>query len=276
MVKGIAAGWAAACMYKAVSSKSDTGAVVSAAIISPIANTGIFIIGVLAFFQPTLLDWGRCGRYGHSELYPLRSRGRQLCDRNGAQHSALERHRAHHQLPREGAGRNMLLVIDAGNTSISAGCLEDGKLLCKVQFSSERRSADELAVLISSALRMRGMDTALFEGASIACVVPPLLEVLKEAAYLVTGCVPLVVGAGVKTGLNIGIGRPVHAGRGFGRQRRRRPRGPHAAGYNHRPRHCDDHLRHRREEPPARRGHPARSGGVARGAGRHGPRSCRA
>ena len=99
----------------------------------------------------------------------------------------------------------MLLAIDAGNTSISAGCLEDGKLLCKVQFSSERRSADELAVLISSALRMRGMDTALFEGAAIACVVPPLLEVLKEAAHLVTGCVPLVVGAGVKTGLNIGI-----------------------------------------------------------------------
>lgn len=44
-------------LYKAVSSKSDTGAVVSAAIISPVVNTGIFIIGVLAFFQPTLLDW---------------------------------------------------------------------------------------------------------------------------------------------------------------------------------------------------------------------------
>ena len=57
MLKGISAGWAAACMYKAVSSKSDTGAVVSAAIISPVVNTGIFIVGVLAFFQPTLLDW---------------------------------------------------------------------------------------------------------------------------------------------------------------------------------------------------------------------------
>lgn len=62
----------------------------------------------------------------------------------------------------------MLLAIDAGNTSITAGCLEDGKLLCKVQFSSERRSADELAVLISSALRMRGMDTTSFEGAAMA------------------------------------------------------------------------------------------------------------
>ena len=48
----------------------------------------------------------------------------------------------------------MLLVIDAGNTSISAGCLEDGKLLCKVQFSSERRSADELAVLILSLIHI--------------------------------------------------------------------------------------------------------------------------
>lgn len=101
----------------------------------------------------------------------------------------------------------MLLAIDAGNTSITAGCLEDGELLCKVQFSSERRSADELAVLISSALRMRGM-AASFEGAAMACVVPPLLEVLREAAHLVTGYVPLVVGAGVKTGLNIGIDDP--------------------------------------------------------------------
>ena len=102
----------------------------------------------------------------------------------------------------------MLLAIDAGNTSITAGCLEDGKLLCKVQFSSERRTADELAVLISSALRMHGMDTASFEGAAMACVVPPLLEVLKGAAQLVTGHVPLVIGAGVKTGLNIGIDDP--------------------------------------------------------------------
>lgn len=102
----------------------------------------------------------------------------------------------------------MLLAVDAGNTSVTAGCLENGELLCKVQFAAERRTADEFAVLISSALRMRGMDTATFEGAAMACVVPPLLEVLKEAARLITGHTPLVVGAGVKTGLNIGIDDP--------------------------------------------------------------------
>ena len=57
MVKGIAAGWAAACVYRALASRSDTGAVVGAAVISPIVNTGIFIIGVVLFFQPTLRSW---------------------------------------------------------------------------------------------------------------------------------------------------------------------------------------------------------------------------
>ena len=102
----------------------------------------------------------------------------------------------------------MLLAIDAGNTSITAGCLEGGSLLCRAQFSAERRTADELAVLMGQALRMRGVDTAAFEGAVMSCVVPPLLEMLRGAVRLVTGHDPLVVGAGVKTGLNIGIDDP--------------------------------------------------------------------
>lgn len=57
MVKGIAAGWAAACVYRALASKSDTGAVIGAAIISPIVNTGLFLVGVVLFFQPILVDW---------------------------------------------------------------------------------------------------------------------------------------------------------------------------------------------------------------------------
>ena len=102
----------------------------------------------------------------------------------------------------------MLLAIDAGNTSITAGCLEGGSLLCRAQFSAERRTADELAVLMGQALRMRGVDTAAFEGAVMSCVVPPLLEMLRGAVRLVTGHDPLVIGAGVKTGLNIGIDDP--------------------------------------------------------------------
>ena len=106
----------------------------------------------------------------------------------------------------------MLLAIDAGNTSITAGCLEGGSLLCRAQFSTERRTADELAVLMEQAFRLRGMDTASFDGAAIACVVPPMLEMLREAAALVTGQNALVVGAGVKTGLNIGIDDPSQLG----------------------------------------------------------------
>ena len=56
-VKGIAAGWAAACVYRVLASRSDTGAVIGAAIISPIVNTGLFLVGVVLFFQPILVEW---------------------------------------------------------------------------------------------------------------------------------------------------------------------------------------------------------------------------
>ncbi len=57
LVKGIAAGWVSAAVYRALASKNSFGAVICAGVVTPVVNTGIFIIGVLAFFQPTLLDW---------------------------------------------------------------------------------------------------------------------------------------------------------------------------------------------------------------------------
>ena len=61
-------------------------------------------------------------------------------------------------------------------------------------------------------LALRGVKLREFEGAAIASVVPPLTEILREAVKLVTGHDALVVGAGVKTGLNIGIDDPSQMG----------------------------------------------------------------
>ena len=106
----------------------------------------------------------------------------------------------------------MILCLDAGNSSVTAGCVEEGFLISRAMFSAERRTADEYAVLLSQAFELRGVKTEEFDGAVIACVVPALTEALREAASRLTGREALVVGAGVKTGLNIGLDNPSELG----------------------------------------------------------------
>ena len=57
MLKGTAAGFLAGLMYQLVAEKNQLLGVILAALISPIANTGIFIIGMLLFFKDTLAAW---------------------------------------------------------------------------------------------------------------------------------------------------------------------------------------------------------------------------
>lgn len=57
LVKGIAAGWVAALIYKALEKKNPTAGVICAAIASPIVNTGIFCAGLVAFFSDTFNEW---------------------------------------------------------------------------------------------------------------------------------------------------------------------------------------------------------------------------
>ena len=57
MLKGTMAGLCAGAVYKALKEKNKLLAVIMAALVSPIVNTGIFIIGMLLFFRETLAAW---------------------------------------------------------------------------------------------------------------------------------------------------------------------------------------------------------------------------
>ena len=56
LVKGAAAGWLAGVIYEWLSKKNDLAAVITAGIVCPIVNTGLFIVGMLVFFMSTLTD----------------------------------------------------------------------------------------------------------------------------------------------------------------------------------------------------------------------------
>ena len=104
----------------------------------------------------------------------------------------------------------MLLAVDIGNTNVVIGCLDENNRVTKLfrMVTDLKKTEDEYAAGIAMILQMGGMDPKSFEGAIICSVVPPLTEIFRKAAEQFTGCRAMVVGAGIKTGLNIMIENP--------------------------------------------------------------------
>ncbi len=69
LLKGIACGVLAGIVYKLVSKKSKYLAVVLAAIVCPLTNTGVFLIGCLVFFMDTVAMWGEGLGYANTAEY---------------------------------------------------------------------------------------------------------------------------------------------------------------------------------------------------------------
>ncbi len=108
----------------------------------------------------------------------------------------------------------MLLAIDIGNSNVVIGCLNENNETVK-QFrmvTDLKKTDDEYASGMKTILDYSGVQCSDFEGAIICSVVPPLTEVFRNAVERITGLRALVVGAGIKTGLNIMIENPATLG----------------------------------------------------------------
>lgn len=108
----------------------------------------------------------------------------------------------------------MLLAVDIGNTNVVIGCLDENNRVTKLfrMVTDLKKTEDEYAAGIAMILQLGNMDPKSFEGAVICSVVPPLTEIFRKAAEQFTGCKAVVVGAGIKTGLNIMIENPASLG----------------------------------------------------------------
>ena len=107
----------------------------------------------------------------------------------------------------------MLLTVDIGNTNIVMGAYEGERLRFISRIITARdRTADETAVTLRDVLRLYGVDGADFEGSIVSSVVPPVTASFIPALERITGKTPLVVGPGIKTGLNIRIDNPAQLG----------------------------------------------------------------
>ena len=107
----------------------------------------------------------------------------------------------------------MLLAIDVGNTHIVLGCMEQNSIRFTARLATNRaRTEDEYAMLFANLFSLRGVKAARMDGAIISSVVPELKPVLARAVQMLCGITPLLVGAGVKSGLDIKIDNPAQLG----------------------------------------------------------------
>lgn len=108
----------------------------------------------------------------------------------------------------------MLLTIDIGNSNVVIGCIDkDNQVSALFRMVTDlKKTEDEYASGMKAILEFNGIDHTAFEGAIICSVVPPLTEIFRTAVKKIIGCKALVVGAGVKTGLNVLIENPASLG----------------------------------------------------------------
>jgi len=104
----------------------------------------------------------------------------------------------------------MILAIDIGNTNIVLGCIEEDVDSAVTSRIATKRGdyAGDYEMKMRQAFSFAGIAADGFEGAIIASVVPEVTNAVKSAVKRVTGHDAIVVGAGLKTGMNVKIDDP--------------------------------------------------------------------
>lgn len=107
----------------------------------------------------------------------------------------------------------MILAVDIGNTNIVVGCIEEGNILFEARMATDRlKTSDQYCVELKSLLSLYEVSPKNISGSIVSSVVPPVLNSIKTAIYKLTGGDCLVVGPGIKTGMNIRMDNPLEVG----------------------------------------------------------------
>ncbi len=107
----------------------------------------------------------------------------------------------------------MLICIDIGNSNITIGafCGEELKFTARLATDSKRTS-DQYAIEIRDIIEIYGVKREDINHAAISSVVPTVGSAIEKAVNRLFGINPVVLGPGVKTGLNIKIDNPAQLG----------------------------------------------------------------
>ncbi|GKV57779.1 type III pantothenate kinase [Sporosarcina sp. NCCP-2222] len=107
----------------------------------------------------------------------------------------------------------MILVLDTGNTNIVLGVYEQGVLKYHWRMETYRhKTEDEYAMSVKALFSHVGLEFSDITGIIISSVVPPVMFPLEQMCRKYFDIRPLIVGPGVKTGLNIKYENPREVG----------------------------------------------------------------
>lgn len=107
----------------------------------------------------------------------------------------------------------MILTIDMGNSNIVVGGIDENKLYFEERITTDHRKTSlEYAIMLKNILEIHKVKRSDIEGAIMSSVVPPLNAPISSAVKKITGKKLIVVGSGMKTGLNIKVDNPKTVG----------------------------------------------------------------
>jgi type III pantothenate kinase len=107
----------------------------------------------------------------------------------------------------------MILTMDIGNTNTVLGLYEGDNLRTHWRISTDRnKTPDEYGMLFKNLFESASITSEQVKSIIISSVVPPILRILKKTSYRYFNVKPLVVGPGVKTGMNIKTDNPKEVG----------------------------------------------------------------
>ena len=107
----------------------------------------------------------------------------------------------------------MVLTVDIGNSNINFGVFLGEEITFVARIATDTAKTEfEYAGAIANALSIYGIDKSEINGAIISSVVPPLNSAMKNAIRLLYNTEAILVGPGVKTGINIHCDNPSSVG----------------------------------------------------------------
>ena len=107
----------------------------------------------------------------------------------------------------------MILAVDIGNTNIVLGGMEGERIVFEARMATDFiKTSDQYCAELKSMLNLFEVDPTTIEGSIVSSVVPPLLNSFKTAIRKLTGKTCLLVGPGIRTGLNIRMDNPTEIG----------------------------------------------------------------
>ena len=98
----------------------------------------------------------------------------------------------------------MILTIDVGNTNVVLGCVEDGVVVSRSRLATNTSDLpNDYAMKMRQSFAFDSIDYHEFEGAILSSVVPQVNRAIRSAVRKLTGLECIIVGAGIKTGVNV-------------------------------------------------------------------------